>query len=125
LENKIRVIGKVQKYEVIALMNKSELFVHPTISREPFPTTLIESMAVGTPVISTLVGGIPEMIKSGYNGLLVSPTVDTIGGAIMSLLKNPEGRERISINGLREIKTKYNQKRKIGEYCKLIGNLSK
>ena len=38
---------------------------------ENFPHTVVESLAVGTPVIATAVGGVPEVVKDGENGLLV------------------------------------------------------
>jgi glycosyltransferase involved in cell wall biosynthesis len=40
---------------------------------ESFPMTLLESMACGTPVIATRVGGVPEMIEHGSTGMLVPP----------------------------------------------------
>ena len=40
---------------------------------ENFPHTVVESLAVGTPVIATAVGGVPEVVRDGVNGLLVPP----------------------------------------------------
>ena len=40
---------------------------------ENFPHTVVESLAVGTPVIATSVGGVPEVVQDGENGLLVPP----------------------------------------------------
>jgi glycosyltransferase involved in cell wall biosynthesis len=40
---------------------------------ENFPHTVVESLAVGTPVIATRVGGVPEVVEDGVNGLLVEP----------------------------------------------------
>jgi glycosyltransferase involved in cell wall biosynthesis len=41
---------------------------------ENFPHTVVESLAVGTPVIATSVGGVPEVVTEGENGLLVPPS---------------------------------------------------
>jgi glycosyltransferase involved in cell wall biosynthesis len=40
---------------------------------ENFPHTVVEALAVGAPVIATAVGGVPEVVRDGENGLLVPP----------------------------------------------------
>ncbi len=40
---------------------------------ENFPHTVVEALAVGCPVIATAVGGVPEVVRDGENGLLVPP----------------------------------------------------
>jgi glycosyltransferase involved in cell wall biosynthesis len=53
---------------------------------------LIEAMSYGVPVVATPVGGIPDLIHSGENGILITP--GDIGGfsrAIIELLKNQHG----------------------------------
>jgi glycosyltransferase involved in cell wall biosynthesis len=51
---------------------------------EVFPHAAIEALSVGTPVIATAVGGIPEIINSGVNGLLVPPGDEEALGAAMA-----------------------------------------
>jgi glycosyltransferase involved in cell wall biosynthesis len=71
---------------------------------EGFSNALLEYMAVGLPTIATDVGGNPEVIENGLNGLLVKPNEPAaLAGAISSLLENPHfasqlgaaGRERV------------------------------
>ena len=40
---------------------------------ENFPHALVEALAVGTPVVATAVGGVPEIVRDGENGVLVPP----------------------------------------------------
>jgi len=57
---------------------------------EGVPMALLEGMSNAIPVVATPVGGIPDLIRSGENGLLVSPgDIDGLARAIISLLTNP------------------------------------
>jgi len=56
--------------DVHDLLSALDVFVLPSLS-EGIPMALLEAMALGTPVVVTAVGGIPEVVKQGVNGLLV------------------------------------------------------
>jgi L-malate glycosyltransferase len=68
IKNKINFTGK--RTDVIRLMNAMDLFVLCSKS-EGLSITLLEAMASGLPIIATNVGGNGELIKNGYNGILV------------------------------------------------------
>lgn len=60
--------------------------------------SIIEAMAFGIPVIATYVGGIPDMITHGKEGLLVQPgDGEGLGQAIVALLNNPRLRATMSV----------------------------
>jgi len=63
---------------------------------EGMPMTIIESFAAGVPVLATRVGGIPEMIEDGVNGLFIERDFDSISRAIERLVLNPELVNRLS-----------------------------
>jgi glycosyltransferase involved in cell wall biosynthesis len=94
-----RLEYKVQLYDhredVIGLLRQSDIFVLPTLS-DTRPRVIMEAMCIGMPVISTSVGGIPELINSGENGLLISPNnVDELAAAMEKLAKSKELRDRL------------------------------
>jgi glycosyltransferase involved in cell wall biosynthesis len=63
---------------------------------EVFPYTILEAMAFGCPVVSSDVGGIPEIIRSAQNGILFeSNNVDQLVSSVQSLLDNPDLAERL------------------------------
>ena len=63
---------------------------------ENFPHTVVEALAVGTPVIATAVGGVPEVVTDGENGLLVPPgDPAALAAAIRRFFAEPELRERL------------------------------
>lgn len=68
--------------------------------REGFPNTLVEAMAAGRPIVATSVGGIPDAVRDGDNGLLVPPSDPrALGAALERLLGDPALRARLGSAG--------------------------
>jgi glycosyltransferase involved in cell wall biosynthesis len=81
------------------LYRRASVFVMPSLV-EAFGVVFLEAMACGTPVIGTQVGGIPELIRQGENGLLVSPdNPDELAMAILTVLGDQDLSARMSENG--------------------------
>lgn len=72
-DNRIIFHGFLQGSQLSNLYQKANLTVVPSIWYEPFGLIIIESFKHGTPVIGSKIGGIQEIIKDGYNGLLFEP----------------------------------------------------
>lgn len=68
----IEFLGAVPMNERIVFFQKADIFVLPTYA-EAMPMSVIEAMAAGLAVISTRVGGIPELVEDGVDGLLFEP----------------------------------------------------
>lgn len=69
LKDNIKFLGRLTSEDMAANMEKANVFVMPS-SVENHSATLIEAMLVGTPSVASFVGGIPEYMKHGINGLL-------------------------------------------------------
>lgn len=72
LTESVRFLGLQERSAVCQLLAECSLFVLPS-RVEPFGIAIIEALASGKPVVSTKVGGIPEIIENGSNGILVKP----------------------------------------------------
>lgn len=72
LKDTCQLIGTIQGAKKIEFLSQASLFVLPSYN-EGLPIALLEALSAGLAVITTPVGGIPEIIKDGYNGFLVPP----------------------------------------------------
>jgi glycosyltransferase involved in cell wall biosynthesis len=76
LAGRVRFLGSVPRETVLRLFGAADASLLPS-AWENFPHTVVESLAVGRPVIATAVGGVPEVVRDGENGLLV-PSGDPV-----------------------------------------------
>lgn len=103
----VTYLGCVDKERKIKLLNLSNILLLPSYA-EGFPNALLEAMAVGLPVITTHVGGIPDIIKDGENGFLIQPRdVDALKEKILMLVNNKELREEMGRKNRELVKEKY------------------
>ncbi|GAB3711709.1 glycosyltransferase family 4 protein [Flavobacterium koreense] len=102
LANKLNVpvtfTGKLSKEEWVILSKDFNVFINTT-HFDNTPISVIEAMALGLPVVSTNVGGIPFLISDKENGLLITDN-DTEGmtNAILEIFNNEILREKITTN---------------------------
>lgn len=88
--------GKMKKKDWAAISVNYDFFINST-DVDNTPISVIEAMALGLPVISTDVGGMPYLIENGKDGILVPQNdVSTMVSAIEDLLQNPEKCEQIA-----------------------------
>jgi len=66
-----------------------DVYTHITLG-DGLPLALLEAMVMAKPIVATPIGGIPEVIVDGENGILVAPEVEQIAERIDYLLRNRE-----------------------------------
>jgi glycosyltransferase involved in cell wall biosynthesis len=93
LGHSCQLLGIVRGKEKAELLSKASLFVLPSYN-EGLPMAVLEAMAAGLAVVSSPVGGIPEVVKDGYNGFLVTPgDVETLAEKLAILAGDTDLRE--------------------------------
>ena len=90
-ENNIEFLGHKSHEEAMELLSGSKFLVIPSEWYENFPYSVLESFALGKPVVASRIGGIPELVKNWETGLLFNPKdSDMLSLKISFLLKHPD-----------------------------------
>jgi len=98
IENIVHFMDPIPYNEVPALYKSMDLIVQPSLS-ETFGIAILENMSLGNVIIASSVGGIPEIIDDGINGLLVPPAnPEFLADKIIVALTDTELREKIKRN---------------------------
>lgn len=101
----IKLIGKIKHNKLMELYSSAKIIIAPSIWPEPYGRFIQEAVFTGTPLITTKVGGIPEGIINGYNGLLVKPNNPLeLSNALEQLINNNHLYKRIRNNLIKERK---------------------
>ncbi len=122
LEKQVRQAGLEKNFlflghrsDVPELLACCDLSVLPS-EAEALPNSLLEAIAVGLPVVGTCVGGIPEIIMDGVNGLLVPPkNPQALTEAILRILQDPHFAKKLSRGGQEMIRTHFGFDRLLAE----------
>ncbi|MCP4618212.1 MAG: glycosyltransferase family 4 protein [Bradyrhizobium sp.] len=89
LEQRVRVTGWLFNETALEQIRQARALVLPSFA-EGLPVVLMEAMALGRPVITTYVAGIPELVEPGANGWLVPPgDVEALVAAMRACLETP------------------------------------
>jgi glycosyltransferase involved in cell wall biosynthesis len=96
LGGRVRFLGPRSREDVLRLFAAADAVLLSS-AWENFPHTVVEALAVGTPVVATSVGGVPEVVRDGENGLLVTPgDVDALAAAIRRIAGDEQLRESLA-----------------------------
>lgn len=91
ISHAVECLGWIGKDQLSDLLNEGAVFCLPTYN-EGVPMAMLEAMSHGLPVLTTPVGGIPDLIESYTNGILFTPgDVQSLAYEITNLLQNKEG----------------------------------
>ncbi len=107
LEN-VKLVGFQSPENVQKIMAGCMALVMPSICLENMPYAIIEAMACAKPVIASNLGGMPEMVEHGENGLLFEPgDVDSLVNCVNQLVSSPESARNMGLQGAEIFRRRY------------------
>src|SRR6516225_449426 len=126
LQNNVVLSGAKPQTELRRRLTAANVFVLPSVidpdgGMDNLPTVIMEAMATGLPVVSTNIGGIPEMVIENETGFLVQPgeTV-AIADAIQKVINDRSLAARLGHSGFERARTLFSIKQNVRELCALI-----
>lgn len=123
IKDSVQYIGWVANKDLPHYLNRLSILVIPTKHNEGLPTIILESMACGTPVITTEVGGIPDIIKDKKTGFIFRSTSPDIMAEDMINALRFKGIENVIRNGEKVINNKYTFEKALERYEKIINDI--
>ena len=103
-------------YKILSIM---DIFVLTSLM-EGLPNAVLEAMACGLPVVATKVGGIPEIIENGRNGILLEPKDhQSLALALITLIEDFSLRKEMGVIGRKIIEQKFSLERMVNDYERL------
>jgi glycosyltransferase involved in cell wall biosynthesis len=117
LQDRVHLLGK--RADVPLLLARATCLAFAS-DYEACPLTVLEAKAAGVPVVATAVGGVPEIIDDGVDGILVTPgSVDAMAPAIAQLLANPASARAMGAAGRRNVLARNTSAAMAGEIAAL------
>jgi glycosyltransferase involved in cell wall biosynthesis len=116
----VSFLGAVGQDQLQKLYETASIFCLPSFA-EGVPVVLMEAMAMGLPVVSTRITGIPELVEDGVGGLLVAPgRPDELADRLESLLTDPALRRELGIRGREAVLREFDAERSATQLYELF-----
>jgi len=98
LRKHVSFCGALPHEEVLNMLQGADVFVHCS-DHEGLGMAIMEAMGAGLPVVASRVGGVPDLVREGETGFMISPDdVDKYAEKILLLLKNDQLRQKLGTN---------------------------
>ena len=118
LTEHVLFLGK--RMDTRRLLTVADICVLPSLS-EGMSNAILEYMAAGKPVVATSVGGNPELIEHGRNGLLVEKEdINALKEALLTLIENSAMRQELGKNNLTKTRMQFSMERMVASYESLF-----
>lgn len=122
----VKFFGYINGNDLLHLYYRADVCVVPSVWDEPLGLVVLEAMAASTPVVVTRKGGIPLMVKDGYNGFFVRPrNPKEIAEKVNYLLQNDAIRTKMGVKARLTVEQKFTWEKIAGKYERMYQQFKK
>lgn len=113
-------MGDDKREELTEFYYRADVFVAPSVTEEALGLVILEAMACYTPVIATRKGGIPSIIKDGFNGFLIrSKNSKQIAEYCNKIIHDDQLRKKMKMNARSVVEEKFNWMKTVDKYIRI------
>jgi glycosyltransferase involved in cell wall biosynthesis len=119
----VRMLG--ERADALDIMHAADVVCLTSVA-ETLPMSVLEAMSLGRPVIATRVGGVPEAVRDGETGILVSPDCPSeVATALVSLARDPAGATGLGSAGRARQQRSFSEEAMTRAYAALLMDLGR
>jgi len=108
LQQQVQLLGWLNEQQKLEWFSRVDTMVLPSYN-EGLPMAILEAMAAGKIIISSTVGGIPELVKHQENGFLITPgDVEALSNYIRYVVEHPAEMQQMAVRNMQKIDSQYN-----------------
>ena len=121
IEENVRNTGWLSKKEMNLAYSASDVTLLPSIYLDPFPTVVLESMCLGTPVIASVYSGATEAVIDSVTGYHVNPfDMDDFSEKTLNILRNSDLSHSMSNKSEQEFRERFTLEKCVKQYLELL-----
>lgn len=110
IQNSVLFLSNISRERLYSLYREASVYVQPSLY-EPCGIAILEAMSMGKPVVASRVGGIPELITNGKEGLLVEPRNSLqLARAITNIFSDESLRKKLANNATKKVLSEFTWK---------------
>ena len=121
----ITLVGHVAGEAKLCLVAKALCTVVPSEWYENFPLSVVESLALGTPVIASCIGGLPDLIEHGHTGLLFpAGDSDALAECLRWMIRHESSIDQMAVNALCVARNRFSPERHLEQLLSIYTDLA-
>jgi glycosyltransferase involved in cell wall biosynthesis len=110
--NGTKFYGHKKREETLSILGRAAFLVLPSICYEGFSMVILEALSMGVPVITTDLGGAPEIIRNDENGFIVPPKdVEILSEKMLDLINDKKLCQNLGLNARKDYEERYTPQR--------------
>ncbi len=121
LEDSVQTLGWANFNKKIEAFNWTDIYVQPS-HMEGSPNTILESMALGKPVIGTNIDGVIELLDNGVGMIVEKENPQSLADGLISLIRDSSLQKELRLKGLKRVKQNHSIEVAVSNWKQILNN---